>query len=84
MPLKPLVYILLAGVFGGPARSGSVHPVFGPFLGIYRHTPAAPRPRPGRAPRKNPFQLDKWGFTPHLAKFEWVFKGARGRAGVGV
>ena len=49
------------------------------------YTPPVPAPAwRGGAPRKTPFQLDKWGFTPHLAKFEWVFKGARGRAGVGV
>ena len=29
MPLKPLVYIQIARVFGGLARSGSVHPVLG-------------------------------------------------------
>ena len=87
MPLKPLVYILLAGVFGGLARSGSVHPVFGPFGGIYRHAPAAPRPRPGRAPLKTHSNLAKWGVNPHLSSWNGFLRGARpgrGRGAAGV
>ena len=83
MPLKPLVYIQLAGVFGGPARSGSVHPVFGPFGGIYRHTPAAPRPRPGRAPLKIHSNLAKWGVNPHLSSWNGFLRGARPGRGWG-
>ena len=68
MPLKLLVLIVLVSILTFPGGPDPLPPVSGHFGGIYR-------PRPGRAPRKNPFQLDKWGFTPHLAKFEWIFKG---------
>ena len=74
MPLKLLVLIILVPILTFPGSRDPLPPVSG-------HFGRDIRPRPGRAPRKNPFQLDKWGFTPHLAKFEWIFKG--GAAGPG-
>ena len=76
MPLKLLVLILLGVILTFPGSRGPLPPVSG-------HFGRDIRPRPGRAPRKNPFQLDKWGFTPHLAKFEWIFKGGAAGARAG-
>ena len=51
-------------------------PFWGGMIAMSRQALAAP-------PRKNPFQLDKWGFTPHLAKLEWIFKGGAAGALLG-
>ena len=34
---------------------------------------------PAISGHNKPFQLDKWGFTPNLAKVEWLFVAGNGR-----
>ena len=54
--LKTFSFDPIKSYLPGPGKDGPSNPRFRPFRGGYV---AAPRPRPGRAPRKNPFQLDK-------------------------